>query len=164
MIESTYDFCLLYRHELFEFEIVKFQIDDTLMLTDETFVAKKENAIKKFLTKSRSCFISTETIKFNELKIELHSSNEFFHVYIILRQEVHINEISFIKQQITFSTNNKDLIRENLNTDDQYVAQKIKNAYLTFFCQSKVLFDLSYVVQTINFSANDIISLNKRLK
>ena len=84
--------------------------------------------------------------------------------YITFCQEVHIDEISFIKQQTTFSINNKNVIRENLNTNDQYVAQKIKSAYLAFFYQSKTSFDLSYVVQMINFSANDIISLNKRLK
>ena len=162
MIKFTYDFCLLYRHGLFG--IVEFQIDDILMLTDKTFATEKKNAIKKFLTKSRNCFISIETIKFSELKIELHFFNEFFHVYITFCQKMHIDEISFIKQQITFSTNNKNVIRENLNTNDQYVVQKIKNAYLAFFCQSKVSFDLSYVVQAINFSTNDIISLNKRLK
>ena len=163
MIESTYDFCLLYRHGFFE--IVKFQIDDILMLADETFAAKKEDAIKNFLTKSCSCFISIETIKFNELKIELHFfSNEFFHVYITFRQKVHIDEISFIKQQTTSSTNNRGVVRKNLGTNDQYVVQKTKDAYLTFFCQLKVSFDLSYVVQTINFSTNDITSLNKRLK
>ena len=163
MIEFTYDFCLLYRHEFFG--IVRFQTDDTLMLADEAFAAKKKNAIKKFLTKSRSCFIPTETIKFNGLKIELHSfSNEFFHAYITLRQEVHIGEISFIKQQTISSISNRDVIRKNLGTNDQYVAQKIKSAYLTFFCQPETSFDLSYVAQAINFSADDIISLNKRLK
>ena len=163
MIEFTYDFCLLYRHGFFG--IVELQIDDILMLTDEAFAAKEKDAIKKFLTKSRSCLTSTETIKFNELKIELHfPSNEFSHAYITLRQEVHIGEISFIKQQTTSSTNNRNVVRENLNTNDQYVAQKIRGAYLTFFCQSKVSFDLSYVAQAINLSADDIISLNKRLK
>ena len=169
MIEFTYDFCLLYGHEFFGFEIVELQIDDTLMLTDETFAAEEEDAIKKFLTKSRNCFISIETIKFNELKIELHffnneSFHEFFHVYITLRQKMHISEISLFKQQTISSTNNRDVIRENLSTNDQYVAQKIKGAYLAFLCQLKTSFDLSYVVQTINFSTNDIISLNKRLK
>ena len=164
MIESTYDFCLLYRHGFFGFGIVELQIDDTLMLTNEAFAAEKKDAIKKFLTKSRSCLIPTETIKFNELKIELHFFNEFFHVYITFRQEVHIGEISLIKQQTTFSTSNRDVVKKNLDTNDQYVAQRVRGAYLTFFCQSKISFDLSYVVQAINFSANDIISLNKRLK
>ena len=165
MTESTYDFCLLYRHGFFGFEIVGFQIDDTLMLADEAFAAEEESAIKKFLTKSRSCLISIEAIKFNELKIELHFfSNEFFHAYITLRQEVHIDEISFIKQKTTSSTNNRGVVRENLGTNDQYVVQRTRGAYLAFFCQSEVSFDLSYVVQTINFSADDIISLNKRLK
>ena len=163
MTEFTYDFCLLYRHGLFG--IVKFQIDDTLMLTDEAFAAEEKNAIKKFLTKSRSCLTSTETIKFNELKIALHSfSNESFHAYITLRQEVHIGEISLIKQQTTSSTSNRGVVRENLGTNDQYVAQRAKNAYLTFLCQPKASFDLSYAAQAINPSADDIISLNKRLK
>ena len=167
MIESTYDFCLLYRHGFFG--IVGLQTDDTLMLADEAFAAKEEGAIKKFLTKSRSCFTSIETIKFNGLKIELHffsneSSHEFFHAYITFRQKVHIGGISFIKQQTTSSINNRGVIKKNLGTNDQYVAQRARDAYLAFFCQSKISFDLSYVAQAINFSADDIISLNKRLK
>ena len=162
MIEFTYDFCLLYRHELFG--IVKFQTDDTLMLADEAFAAEEEGAIKKFLTKPRSCLTPTEAIKFNGLKIELHPlSNESSHAYITLRQEVHIGEISFIKQQTTSSIN-RGVIRENLGTNDQYVAQRARGAYLASFCQPKVSFDLSYVVQAINSSADDITSLNKRLK
>ena len=162
MIESTYDSCLLYRHGFFG--IVGLQIDDTLMLTNEAFAAEEENAIKKFLTKPRSCLTPTEAIKFNGLKIELHPPNESSHAYITLRQKVHIGGISLIKQQTTSSISNRGVVKKNLSTNDQYVAQKIKSAYLTFFCQPKVSFDLSYVVQTINLSANDIISLNKRLK
>ena len=163
MIESTYDFCLLYRHE--SFGIVKLQTDDTLMLADETFAAEEEGAIKKFLTKSRSCLTPIETIKFNELKIELHFfSNEFFHAYITLRQEMHIGEISFIKQQTISSTSNRGVVRKNLTTNDQYVAQRARGAYLASLCQPKASFDLSYAAQAINFSADDITSLNKRLK
>ena len=167
MIESTYDSCLLYRHG--PFEIVGLQTDDTLMLTNETFATKEKNAIKKFLTKSRSCLIPTETIKFNGLKIELHSSSnesshESSHVYITLRQEVHIGGISLIKQQTTSSISNRGVVKKNLNTNDQYVAQRAKSAYLAFLCQPETSFDLSYVAQAINLSTDDITSLNKRLK
>ena len=40
MTKFTYDFCLLYKYKLFE--IVKFQTDDTLMLTDKTCATKKK--------------------------------------------------------------------------------------------------------------------------
>ena len=85
MIESTYNFCLLYRHRFFE--IVGFQTDDIFMLTSEEFAADEKNAIAKtkFLTKSRNCLTTIETIKFNGLKIELHFNSE-----IILRQKTHV--------------------------------------------------------------------------
>ena len=159
MIESTYDFCLLYRHRFFG--IVGFQIDDIFMLASEEFAVDEKNAIAKtkFLIKSRSCLTTTETIKFNGLKIELHSNSE-----IILRQKTHVGEISFIKRFCISSISTRDVVRENLTIKNQYIAQKTRGAYLTSFCQFEASFDFSHAVQAINISKNDVISLNKRLQ
>ena len=159
MIESTYDSCLLYRHRFFE--IVGFQTDDIFMLANEKFATDEKNAITKtkFLIKSRSCLTTTETIKFNELKIELHFNNE-----IILRQKTHVDEISFIKRSCISSISIRGVVRENLTIKNQYIVQKIKNAYLTSFCQFEISFDFSHAIQTINISKNDVISLNKKLQ
>ena len=135
MIESTYDFCLLYRHRFFE--IVGFQTDDTFMLTNEEFATDEKNAIAKtkFLTKSRNCLTTIEAIKFNGLKIELHFNSE-----IILRQKTHVEKISFIKRFCISSISIRDVVRENLIIKNQYIAQKTKGAYLTSFCQFETSF------------------------
>ena len=165
MIESTYDFCLLYRHRFFE--IVGFQIDDIFMLTSEEFAADEKNTIAKtkFLTKSRNCLTTIEAIKFNELKIELHfSSNESSHAHITLRQETHVGEISFIKRFCISFISIRNVVKENLIIKNQYIVQKTKSAYLTSFCQFEVSFDFSHAIQAINISDIDVISLNKKLQ
>ena len=165
MIKLTYDFCLLYRHQFFG--IVGFQTDDIFMLASEKFATDEKNAIAKtkFLIKSRNCLTTTETIKFNELKIELHFfNNESFHANIILRQKTHVGEISFIKRSCTSFISTRGVVRENLIIKNQYIAQKTRGAYLTSFCQFEISFDFSHAIQAINISKNYVISLNKRLQ
>jgi hypothetical protein len=90
MIESTYDSCLLYKFEFIEslkslehlefkfLEIVDMQIDDILILINSIFAAEKEKTIKKtkILTKTRDHLIRKNSIKFNETKIALNSSED----------------------------------------------------------------------------------------
>ena len=122
MKESTYDFCLLYSHQ--SFDIVKMQTDDILMLATDDFANKKEKAVKsaKILIKDRNCFIFINSIKFNDMKIQLHFNINNFIFYIILFQKTYINEIALIQKNETSFTNNRDLVRKNLNTKNQYVA------------------------------------------
>ena len=137
------------------------------MLASEEFAVNEKNAIAKtkFLTKSRSCLTTTKTIKFNELKIELHpSNNESSHAYITLRQETHVGEISLIKRSCISFISTRNVVRENLTTKNQYIAQKTKDAYLTSLCQFEASFDFSHAVQAINISENDVTSLNKKLQ
>ena len=159
MIESTYDFCLLYRHRFFG--IVGFQTNDIFMLASEEFAVDEKNTIAKtkFLIKSRNCLTTIETIKFNELKIELHFNSE-----IILRQKTHVEKISFIKRFCISFISTRDVVRENLIIKNQYIVQKIRDAYLISFCQFEVSFDFSHAIQAINISDIDVISLNKKLQ
>ena len=161
MKESTYDSCLLYSHQ--SFGIVGMQIDDILLLTTDDFANKEKKAVKstKILIRDRSCFTSTNSIKFNDMKIQLHFSIN--NSYITLFQETHIGGIILIQKNETSFTNNRDLVKKNLNTKDQYVAQRARGAYLASICQPEIFFDLSYATQSTEYTSDDISQLNKRL-
>ncbi len=47
---------------------------------------------------------------------------------------------------------------------DQYIAQRARETYLTFICQSEASFKLSHAAQSIEMSSDDINTLNKRLQ
>ena len=71
MIESTYDSCLLRSIE--SFDLIDFQTDDTLIFVSNDFVIKKNEIIKtiNIMIKKREYFSITNSIKFNDMKIEL---------------------------------------------------------------------------------------------
>ena len=170
MKESTYDSCLLYSHQ--SFGIVGMQTDDTLLLATDDFANRKEKAVKsaKILIRDRICLTFINSIKFNDMKIQLHfntknsnslSINNFF--YITLFHETHVGGIALIqKNEISF-TSNRDLVRKNFSTKNQYVAQRARGAYLASICQPEAFFDLSYAVQSTEYTPDDISQLNKRL-
>ena len=71
MHQSIYDFCLLHTDIIFEskgFEMIEFQIDDTLILADEHFaeIEKIELHRIKLLIKFRKRLIIITFIKFND--------------------------------------------------------------------------------------------------
>ena len=135
------------------------------MLAIDDFANKKEKAVKsaKILIKNRSCFTSINSIKFNGMKIQLHSSINNFIFYIILFQKTHIGEIVLIQKNEILFTSNRGLVRKNLNTKNQYVAQRARNAYFASICQPEVFFDLFYATQSTEYISDDISQLNKRL-
>ena len=71
MQQSIYDFCLLHINVIFEnkdFEMINFQIDDTLILADEHFVEIEKIELHKIklLIKFRKQLIIIIFIKFND--------------------------------------------------------------------------------------------------
>ena len=70
MIKSTYDSCLL--HCIKSFVIIDFQIDDILIFVSDDFAIKKNEIIKtiNIIIKKRECLITTNSIKFNDMKIK----------------------------------------------------------------------------------------------
>ncbi len=60
--------------------------------------------------------------------------------------------------------NSRDKIRIKLSSKEQYVAQRVRDAYVASICQSKASFDLFLAAQTIEISSNDITTLNKRFQ
>ncbi len=141
------------------------QTDDILLLTDQTFVALKEETIKsaKIMIKDRERLISDNSLKFNEIRIERLDSNET----IYFRQKTHIQDIQLINSIESSSiTSAREKVRVNLISRKQYIAQRARDVYLTTICQLETTFDLFYAAQSIEstFSSDDIITLNKRLK
>jgi hypothetical protein len=141
--------------------MMSMQIDDTLILADQSFAVVEEKAIHsvKIMTKTREQLTFENALKFNDTRIERIESNDV----IYFRQEKHIQDIQLIKIEFTIITNARDKIRTMLTFKKQYIAQRARETYLISTCQSKALFDLFRAVQSTEIISDDIISLNKRL-
>jgi hypothetical protein len=168
MIQSTYDFCLLYILSIIfshiDMSIVSMQIDDILVLTDQSFAVVEKEAIHsaKIMTKTREQLISINFLKFNDTRIERLESNKIRIIYF--KQETHIQSIQLINSiEFTIITSARDKIRTMLFFRDQYIAQRIRETYLISICQSETSFDLFHAAQSTEITSDDIISLNKRL-
>ncbi len=167
MIESTFDSCLLHISQIGfinHFEIVNLQTDDTLILANDEFVALKEKKLTRaHLTfKKREKLISIILIKFNDdliILIENVKNND--NNFILLTQsQIKLINISFSIDLIS----SRDEIRKMITSKDQYVAQRIRRAYIAIVSQFEASFDLSFAAQIINLKEEDAKRLNQRLQ
>jgi hypothetical protein len=152
----------LYKLDINLSDVVEMQTDDTLLLTDQSFVALKKETIKsaKIMIKNRERLISDNLLKFNETRIERLDSDEI----IYFRQKTHIQDIQLVKSIESFIINAREKVRINLSLKKQYIAQRARDVYLAIICQFEITFDLFRVAQSMNVFSDDIIILNKRLK
>ncbi len=174
MTQFTYDLCLLYKVTEIDnlSDAVRMQIDYTLLLVDQSFVALKKETIKsaKIMIKNRERLISDNSLKYNEIRIERLDSNlneNDSNEIIYFRQKTHIQDIQLINSIESSSiTNAREKVRVNLISREQYIAQRARDVYLATICQFETTFDLSHAAQSIEstFFSDDIITLNKRLK
>jgi hypothetical protein len=136
------------------------QIHDTLIFVDANFAAAEEKTIinAKIMIKSRDCFDSNSSLKFNDTIIERQENDIYFRQ---ISQSDHFQLIQSVDIAITSS---KDKIRFALISKEQYVTQRARSAYVASICQSKASFDLSFAVQLIEVSSKNITTLNKRLQ
>jgi hypothetical protein len=117
------------------------QIDDTLILIDQSFAIVEKEAIHsaKIMIKTRKQLILANLLKFNDTRIERIDSNDT----IYFRQETHIQDIQLIDSvESTIITNAQDKVRIKLIFKNQYIAQRAREVYLTSICQSEASFDL----------------------
>jgi hypothetical protein len=137
------------------------QIDDILILIDQSFVIVEDEAIisAKIMIKTCEQLSFEHSLKFNDIRIERIDSNDA----IYFRQEKHIQDIQLIKIEFIIIINARDKIRIMLISKKQYIAQRTREAYLISICQSKASFDLFRAAQSTNIISDDIIALNKRL-
>jgi hypothetical protein len=142
------------------------QTDDTLYKTIKAFAKQEDETIKsaKIMIKNRKRFISDNSLKFNETRIERLDSNLIEIIYF--RQETHIQDIQLVKSIESFTISARGKVRVNLIFREQYIVQRARDVYLATICQLETTFDLFYAAQSIEstFSSDDIITLNKRLK
>jgi hypothetical protein len=171
MIQFTYNSCLLYIitkdtiASRIDMGIVGMQIDDTLILIDQSFAIAEKEAIHsaKIMIKAREQLTSDNLLKFNGTRIERVDSNDT----IYFRQETHIQGIQLINSaESTIIISARGKVRIKLTSREQYVAQRAREAYLASICQSEASFDLSHAAQSTDstFCSDDIIALNKRLQ
>jgi hypothetical protein len=141
------------------------QTNDILILIDQLFAVVEKKAIHstKIMIKTREQLTFINSLKFNDTRIERLESNEIDIIYF--RQKTHIQDIQLIDSvESTIITSAQDKVRIKLILRDQYIAQRAREAYLTFICQSEASFDLSHAAQSIEMSSDDINTLNKRLQ
>jgi hypothetical protein len=141
-------------------KIVDMQIDDTLIFIDANFAAAEEKTIinAKIMIKSRDCFDSNSSLKFNDTIIERQEND------IYLRQISQSDHFQLIQNVDIATTSSKDKIRFVLISKKQYVTQQARSAYVASICQSKASFDLFFAAQSIEVSSKNITTLNERLQ
>ena len=172
MQQSTYDSCLLYTNKK-GFGIVKLQIDDTLILKNETFANAENFHLHeiKFFAKDRDQFIFQHPIKFNDVHIKQEKSQFFFQENsqensqtFYLNQERLCKNLRLIESKPSDLTSARDVIRKSVAFENQYVTQRARGAYIATLNQFEATFDFSFAAQVINPQKNDAKRLNKRIQ
>ena len=164
MQQLTYDSCLLYINKK-GFGVVELQIDDTLILKNETFADVENFHFRKIklLAKNRNQLTFQHSIKLNDAYIKQKNSSKqkkFFY----LNQERLCKNLRLITFQSNDLTSARGVLRKSVSFENQYVAQKTRDVYIATFNQSKTTFDLSFVVQVITSKQEDVKRLNKRIQ
>ena len=161
MQQSTYDSCLLYTSNKGKgFGIVELQIDDTLIFEDETFATFENFHLHetKLLAKDRDQFIFKHSFKFNDAYIKQEGNS--FH----LNQNRLCKNLRLVTPRSSDLTNAKGVMKKEMKFENQYVAQKAKDAYIVTLNQFETAFDLSFAVQMINPKKKNAKMLNKRIQ
>lgn len=129
------------------------------MLANNIFAAMKEENIKtaKFITKERACLLPKTLIKFNGTWIQLMPNSN-----ITLSQETRVGGISLIKDYEACTTSSRGVVRTNLYSKEQYIAQRARGAYLASICQPEASFDRFMPPSQQSFLLM-IAALNKQL-
>ena len=129
IMESTYDFCLLYINGNDKsFEIVGLQTDDILILPNDIFAAAKEKELKeaKLLAKDREKLTLHIFIKFNKGYIRLADDNSLF---LSQKKQCQCLRLITIKEPIDLMSS-CEKIRKVVTLNHQYVVQKARGAYI----------------------------------
>jgi hypothetical protein len=147
------------------FEIVKLQIDDSLMLENKAFADLEEKELKKakLMFKTREKLIIISSIKFNEEVITLLKDDN--NKTLILSQSKQFDCLRLI---VIFKSidliESRDQIRKSVTSKDQYVTQRVRDAYIAIMTQFETSFDLFVAAQIINLKEKDAKRLNQRLQ
>ncbi len=98
---------------------------------------------------------------------DFYFSEDFSLIYIIY-SNFRMSRLMSMTQRvwniIIIIINSRDKIGIGFTSKEQYVTQRARDAYMTSICQSTTSFDLSFAIQSIEISSNDITILNKQLQ
>jgi hypothetical protein len=127
----------------------------------------KKNELKKakLIFKKRKMFIIFISIKFNDEVISLIEIINKSNYILSFTQFKQFDQIRLINVSISIDLiSSKNQIRKSVISKNQYVTQRIREIYIAIMFQSKVNFNLSLIVQVINFKEEDAKRLNKRFQ
>ncbi|OWT43021.1 polyprotein [Pochonia chlamydosporia 170] len=142
MATSTYDPCLLIS-ECDKFGIIGMQTDDTLGLSDKQFSNLEEEELQKaaFAAKPKEVLKVEKPLTFNGCRISLNADGS-----IMMTQKEQA-----LKLQIP-------------TTNQEYIEQRARGAYLASICQPEAAFDLSVAAQQKEPSSDDFKRLGRRIQ
>jgi hypothetical protein len=83
---------------------------------------------------------------------------------ITLTQERQCKNLKPVSDKETDTTSSRGIVRQNLSTKEQYVAQRARGAYIASVCQPEAAYDLSIAAQATQPIEKDIKALNARLQ
>ena len=89
------------------------------------------------MTKNREHFTPAHLLKFNGAQIKLDSNR------IVLTKESYVEGILPVTDHAANSTSSKGITRKKLSPKEQYLAERVRGAYIASLCQPKASFDLS---------------------
>ena len=148
MVTSTYDPCLLISTNKYAFGVVGMQTDDTLFLASPKFAEMEDTELQKAqLTAKPRGMLSTEfKLIFNGCVLSVDSDGT---LHLIQKDQ---------GQKLKPVTIGGD------NTQQEYLEQRARGAYIASICQPEASYDLSVAAQHKNPTDDDVRTLNKRLE
>jgi hypothetical protein len=148
MVTSTYDPCLLISTNKYAFGVVGMQTDDTLFLASPKFAEMEDTELQKAkLTAKPRDMLSTESkLIFNGCVLSVDLDGTLHLIQKDQGQKL---------KPVTVGGN---------NTQQEYLEQRARGAYIASVCQPEASYDLSVAAQHKNPTDDDVRTLNKRLE
>jgi hypothetical protein len=148
IVTSTYDPCLLISTNKYAFGVVGMQTDDTLFLASPKFAEMEDTELQKAkLTAKPRDMLSTESkLIFNGCVLSVDLDGTLHLIQKDQGQKL---------KPVTVGGN---------NTQQEYLEQRARSAYIALVCQLEASYDLSVAAQHKNPTDDDVRTLNKRLE
>jgi hypothetical protein len=148
MTTSSYDPCLLITTQKGAFGVVGMQTDDTLILGSEEFATLENEELQKaqFSAKPRDELSRTTKLIFNGCVLTQNSDDT-----MTLRQKDQGKKLRLIHTKES-------------DSQQQYLEQRARGAYIASICQPEASYDLSVAAQHQDPTKEDIRTLNKRIE
>ena len=97
------------------------------------------------MIKNKKYLIFIQLLKFNSAQIIFNSNS------IVLIKKGYVGSIFLVIDYNANFTCSKEITKKKLLFKKQYLAQKVRSAYIIFIYQLKIFFNLFWVVQIVEF-------------